>query len=240
MTERVQISTVAFEGPHRVGKGLNITKLSTYLTHKGTPHVVLRGDGTRPGLGESIGDPPSEYWVKTGQLLRNPDTPKEMWNYASYVLSKELLIWKNVYLPRLIIESSTNKGLIILDRSILSRTMIPRELIEPSEWEREVPLSLYKKPANWKGKPISIDAVAPDTVISLVAPLNTLIGRLEKDNSKFEFRKRLLTSRYDWYLNAADYIPQHLKPRVKEFNTDLPPDEVFEKILTNLQQTINI
>jgi thymidylate kinase len=230
LVENKPVSVVSFEGPHRVGKGQNIKLLSQYLSEKNIPHVVLKGDGSRSGEGQIEGDPESLYWQKLSSELRNSEVPKEMWNYAAYLLSREFLVWKNVYMPRKLNFSNSHRGLIILDRSILSRTLIPRELTEPSKWSEEIPNTLYKKPDNWKGKQIDLESVTPDLVFSLHAPLNVLLERLDKDDPKYEFRKRNLIDRYNWYIDSVNYIPKELETIIVSVDTNRQPDKVFSNI----------
>ena len=234
------IQSVAFEGPHRAGKGCNINLLSEYLANKNIPSVTLKGDGSRPGVGDSEGDPFSKYWQDASSELHKPNVDAELWEKAAYILSKEYLIWKGIYFPRKIKQLGVESGVIILDRSILSRTLIPREKISRHLWNEEVPNNLYRKPENWKGQEIKIDNVTPDLIFSLYAPLETLIARLDKDDPKYEFRKRNLINRYEWYIDAVNYIPESLKSHVVSVNTNRDPNLVFEDIKSVLKERMGI
>ena len=234
------IQSIAFEGPHRAGKGCNINLLSEYLANKNIPSIILKGDGSRPGVGSSEGDPFSKFWQSVSLELHKPDADTELWEKAAYILSKEYLIWKEIYFPRKIKQLGVESGVIILDRSILSRTLIPREKIDPHLWNEEIPNSLYKKPESWKGQEIEIVDVTPNLIFSLYAPLETLISRLDKDDAKYEFRKRNLIRRYEWYIDAINYIPESLKSRVVSVNTNRDLNLVFEDIKSVLKERMGI
>lgn len=232
------IRSIAFEGPHRVGKGYNINLLSEYLADKKIPSIILKGDGSRPGSGSSEGDPLSKYWQNISFELHRPNVDTTLWEKAAYILSKEYLIWKNIYFPRKIEKAGAKCGVVILDRSILSRTLIPREKVDRHLWSEKIPSDLYKKPKDWKGREINIDDVAPNLILSLYAPLETLVSRLDKDDPKYEFRKRNLINRYEWYIDAVNYIPERLKSHVVSINTDRNPNLVFEDIKSVLEERI--
>lgn len=236
----IAIPVVAFEGPHRVGKETNIQKLQEYFTNKGVPCKVLRGDGSRTGQNNNEGDPYSIFWQRLNSDLHKPETPKDLWNYSSYILAKEFLICKRVYFPREIHKQQKNFGVIILDRSILSRTLIPREILDQVCWKDQIPNILYKKPAVWKGKEICIDDVAPDLILNLVAPIEVLLSRLDKSDPKYTFRKGNLLKRYDWYIDSVNYIPDHLKCRVVTIDTNRNTNEVFEEIVSVIDQKIDL
>ena len=239
-SQNYNISTIAFEGAHRAGKGTNIQFLCNHLEERGIPHITLRGDGSRLGIGRDMGDPYSPYWQKLSTELHEKDVPKEKWNFAAYLLAREFIIQKNVYMPRLLENSHKDKGVVVLDRSVLSRTLIPREMVDPCLWDSEIKKMLYSKPGTWKGKEIKVEDVTPDIIFDLVAPLEVLLSRLDKNDPKYEFRKRNLTERYDWYINTEKYLPEEIRSKVVKINTDRSPTEIFCEIASIICEKLKI
>lgn len=234
------VKTIGFEGANRVGKGVQMCLLSEALESAGIPVITIRGDGSRTGLGDSPGDPYSEWWQDVNAKLREPETDKSLWNYAAYRLARELLIWRDRVLPKQVQAMDSEYGVLLVDRNLLSRTMIPREM-DPGATE----IVLYGADARCysgrpKGRVLDEYDVCPDIIFELVAPKEVLLGRIRNDDPKGDFRRWLIEERYDWYLNATDYLPDDLQTRVHRVDSSLPIDVVQGNIRDLLLQNLNI
>jgi thymidylate kinase len=124
MIEQHNIKTIAFEGLHRSGKGTQIEILNKKLEELGIPSIIIRGAGSRPNSDEHIGDPYSSWWEDHLKVLRSAGVKKEDWNDGSRRLARELIIFRDRVLPKLLIESGKKEAVLLIDRSILSHLAI--------------------------------------------------------------------------------------------------------------------
>ncbi len=240
MSSEVTIKTIGFEGAHRVGKGVQMDLLAEELNSAGIPTLIVRGDGSRTGRGSTPGDPYSEWWMDVNGYLRNSDTDKSLWNHTSYRLARELLVYRDRVLPKIVREMDQRYGVLLVDRSILSRTMIPRELNPDARSIELYPEAARGYFGHQKGRKLNEYDVCPDIIIELVAPKEALLERIEPGDPKAEFRRRLIEDRYDWYLNAIQYIPEDLQARVYRVDSSLAIDEVQANIRSIVSSRLNI
>jgi thymidylate kinase len=237
------IYTIGYEGANRTGKGTQIDLMSELLTNNSLPHIVIRGDGSRQGIGMSPGDPFSEQWKKVNGYLRNPETDRNVWNTTSYRLARELIVWRDRILPQVIQQSGAESGFLLVDRSILSRTLVPREIkkdMAPDAIELYSPDMREEGMVDKKGRTLSVHDVVPDILFELVAPKDKLLARFDDSDPKNVWRKWLVENRYDWYLNAAQYIPTEYTERVVRINADKAPEEVFADIITHINSKFDL
>lgn len=228
MSERVTV--IGFEGPHRVGKGEQIERLGRHLDSRGVMNLTLRGDGSRTGEGISYTDTKSDWWIDINKRLRTPERKLEDWNVTSNRLARELVVWRDRLMPNLLDRIGRYEGVLLVDRSLLSRTLIPREQgLDPKE-ALYVPLG--------KGRVIIPDDVCPDIIFDLTAPKETLMARLDPSDPKYDFRKRLIEQRYDWYVDAKNHIPEHLQSRVITVDSSRPIEEVSYDIITHTENLL--
>src|SRR5512136_3014603 len=121
---QVEIISIGFEGPNRVGKGTQCALLRDWLAERAIPSLIVRGDGSRTGSGERSEDPPSPWWQAVNRRLHGLPVNYEEWNLAAYRLARELVVWRDRVLPRLVKAQGQHMGVLLVDRSLLSRTMI--------------------------------------------------------------------------------------------------------------------
>lgn len=231
------ITTIGLEGPNRVGKSTQSELLKSHFESLGIPVVVVRGDGSRSGLGKTQGDPESKTWQEIDASLRIPGGDLEEWNKSSYRIARELLVWRDRILPNIAKEAGVSDAVLLIDRTLLARTLVPREMGTPNrlyddEMRPENPISGLKK-----GSVVTAESVVPDIIIQFVAPKELLLARLGDDNDeKNLLRKRLLEERYSWYLDAHNYIPAELTNRIVRINAAEDTDSVFKQILDALHE----
>ncbi len=228
-----KVFSIGFEGSHRSGKGTNIELLKNKLEKLKIPFIIVRGSGTRPNEGEHIGDPISDWWTKKLPLLRREGSSIKDWNESSYRLARELIVFRDRVLPNMLKESSSKIAFLLVDRSILSETMITRE--SENETGR---INLYPDNAGEKGKVITAEMVCPDILFNFIADKETLLLRLDKSDPKYEFRRKLIEEKSDWYKDAKDFIPNNLKDRVIEINATKTLEEIQEEIMKILSEKI--
>ncbi len=230
---KVEIISIGLEGPNRAGKGTQCALLQDWLAERAVPSLIVRGDGSRTGSGEQPGDPPSAWWQAANRCLHAiHDLPVdyEEWNRAAYRLARELVVWRDRVLPRLVERQGQRLGVLLVDRSLLSRTMIPRAM-----GATDVAGALYAERYRTKGRRISPDLVCPDLIVNLTAPRRVLAARLDPGDPKFEFRKRLIEETCDWFGDAVAYIPRRLRPRVVKVDASEETERVFRRVVSLVQ-----
>lgn len=169
---------IAFDGNHRCGKGTQIARLEASLAAKGYYPYVLRGDGSRPGTGEFNGDPESEWWQGFKDYVKEFENEYDAWRIGSQKLLAEAAIKRKDL-------SGNPDAVILFDRSLLSRAqMTIKEGLDPSV------NNMYPSENGEMLDAGTIDLLKPDLIIYLGAPINVLVGRLEKDDPKYEFRRQ--------------------------------------------------
>ncbi len=226
----VEIISIGFEGPNRVGKGTQCALLRGWLAERGIPSLIVRGDGSRTGSGERPEDPPSPWWQAVNRRLYGLPVDYEAWNRAAYRLARELVVWRDRVLPGLVRAQGQRLGVLLVDRSLLSRTMILRAM-----GTTDGTGDLYAERYRTKGRRISPETVCPDLIVNLTAPRRALLARLDPGDPKFEFRKRLIEETGDWFDDAAAYLPRPLRSRVVKVDASEETERVFRRVVSLLQ-----
>lgn len=220
--EKPKIISIGFEGPNRAGKGTQIELFSNQLEKMNIPYLVVRGDGSRPNQGEHKGDPISEWWSKTMPLLKNPENKdSNLWNDSSARLARELIVFRDRVLPNIAEQNNKPLAVLLVDRTLLSRTMVPR-----SQGEKDIPNNLYPKDSK-----IDVNKICPDLIFNIIVDKETLLSRLDENDPKYEFRKKLILEKYDWYLDAHKYIPNELQDRIIQIDGTSDPNTINDSII---------
>ena len=220
--EKPKVISIGFEGPNRSGKGTQIELFSNQLEKMDIPYLVVRGDGSRPNQGEHKGDPISEWWSKTMPLLKNPENKdSDLWNDSSARLARELVVFRDRVLPNIAEQNNKPVAVLLVDRTLLSRTMVPR-----SQGETDIPNNLYPKDSK-----IDVGKICPDLIFNIIVDKETLLSRLDENDPKYEFRKKLILEKYDWYLDAHKYIPNELQDRIIQIDGTSDPNTINNSII---------
>ncbi len=236
MREAPKIISVAFEGIHRTGKGTQIELLKSKLDEAGIPVVDIRGEGSRTGSGNTPNNPSSDYWVHLNKELHNEGVDNlELWEKASYRLARELIVWRDRILKNKIENSLAPFGVLIVDRSLISNASLKKYQNKPDAGQIFTNEELYRTDIQ-KTKKITPNDVLPDIIIELIAPKDVLISRLEKDDPKYEFRKRNIEEKYDLYLEAKSHLEKEIAYRIVSVDSSVSPDEVYKSIEAILKQ----
>lgn len=224
----MKIITIGLDGPNRVGKGTQIQLLATHLKNLGGVVISIKGDGSRPGIGEE-GDPHSNWWEKTNRIIHQ-SASTELWDMAACRLSRELLIWKNRWLPKKMNQYGSNKGYLLIDRTILSRYAFA---LEKGRSELN---NLYSSDLRLARRGIGYLELCPDFIIRLCAPRDCLLNRLDESDPKYTFRRSLIERPVDWYEKASKTLPINIQKRIITIESTATPELVFENILTKLRE----
>lgn len=226
----VTIITIGFDGPNRAGKATQAALLQKWLAERGIFSLIIRGAGSRMGRGDQPGDPESAWWQEVNRWLRTPQSSEETWHITSYRLARELVVWRERILPNLIKSRGQELGVLLVDRTLLSRTMILRARQIP-----DVAHNLYPEKARVRGKRISAQLVCPELILNLTAPAQVLMARLDPHDSKYEFRKRLINETSHWFKDAVDFIPEPLRSRVVEIDASQEGRAVFADVVAAMK-----
>lgn len=220
------IVTIGFEGPNRVGKGTQINLLAHYLTNQEIPFLVIRGDGSRSASGLP-GDPFSFWWSEMNKKLRTTARLSD-WDLAACRLAREMIVWRDRVLLRMMRRPGKEFGCLLIDRSIISRSHVTREAgsLNPDD--------LYPQRFFARIK-ITYETVCPDIIFSLSASKDVLRARLDPDDPKYDFRKLLIETKSDWYEDVAMF-PEHIQQRIIRVDSTKAQDLVARKILCLLRK----
>lgn len=221
-----KIPLVAFEGLNRAGKGTQIDNLKNLLSEANVSFVELRGDGTRDGLGAHDGDPLSPWWQDYSKKIREEGTTTD-WHYAAYLLAKDVKAWREE-------GAVLDKQIALLDRSLISRAAF---VIDRERLPNDVLMVEHLYPVQ-PGPRIQIEDILPDIIFELVAPQEVLLSRLDKQDSKYDFRARLIREMYDTYYSSKERLPENVKERIVSIDSSKAPHDVFDSILETLNDRL--
>lgn len=223
---------VGFDGLHRTGKGTQAEMLHSVITRRGGRSVILRGDGTREGLGLHDGDPYSAEWQARSQSVKSPEgNTVEAWNAAAYLLVREL----NEKLDN----ASNQYDALILDRTLLSRAafLLHRGIgIKGTRFKLE---QMYPDNENMSSTMrIDLEKVTPDVIFDLHAPSpHEMLDRLDPKDPKYTFRSRNIKGGYDAAIIAAQHLPVELEDRVEKLDALQQPNTVHARVISHLATT---
>lgn len=224
----MKIISVGFEGPNRCGKGVQIDLLSKYLSEQSIAHIIVRGDGSRPALGDSehYKDFKSLWWDEMNEVLHSSDASFKDWDIAAKRLIQEISIFRHFTLPSLIKKSPFDFGYILLDRTILSRVMV---CVDRKQKD-------FSVEALYPGLPMESltrgeDDLIPDLIFLFTAPVEVLVSRLHEEDPKYYFRRRLIEKKGDWYEKFLHLCPQKVIDRVTKLDATLSPEDIHKNIV---------
>lgn len=221
------VLTVAIDGLNRSGKGTQLHLLKRFLQDRGLPAVILRGDGSREGKGLSEGDPCDEWWQRFRSRLADAVTSMQRfacWNEAADRLAEEYLHWRDSLMPQQVQRVNAPCGVILLDRSLLSRLMLAAD--ERGSISLE---GLYR--TEYHGTPVTWETMMPDRMLVLVAQQDTLLARLDPDDPKYGFRSGLILEKYSLFQAVLDGLPQELQGVTRHVDADQSIESVWRVCL---------
>ena len=183
-----QVPIIAFDGNHRIGKGTQIGIVGDALKKEGYRPHILRGDGSRPGLGLEENDPHSEYWAEFKEYATRQENLFDAWREGARYLVGEAVVKRQLL---------GQHDIVLFDRSVLSRTqMTLKEGIEPTFW------NMYMNRGVEGVSDDDIRGLNPDLLVYLAADSSIMSERLDPSDPKYEFRRANIVSSNE-YFNAA-------------------------------------
>ncbi len=225
-----KINVIGFDGLHRCGKGTQINLLGNYLSSKGVPFLVARGDGTRRGQGIEPYDPKSSWWKDNYSYFFQKEGPLEdklqRRNLLYQRLSREAHYQLNRGLPTIMKETNSEYAFLLMDRTFISRLFSMRQILPAISLEESITST---NPKNNK----TVYGVLPEIIFVLNAPKEILIERCSqaKDQpDKIEFRKDNLIRHYELYNQIVDEIMEDQRFNVQIIDGTLPPGEIHKTI----------
>ncbi len=223
-----KVITIGFDGLHRSGKGTQIRMLSDYFAVNNMASLVVRGDGSRAGMGLVPYDFLSKWWKKNLSYFKreahSPEEKKLKADLKYQRLSREARAIKNRVLPNMINESNQNLRWMLMDRTFISRYFFCKQ-IEPLI-NLEEALNVYCP----RGR--KVETVIPDMTFALVAPADTLIERISREEcnpEKYVFKTKMINTYYSLFTETLD----ELKGRrdIYIMNALRTPEEIHKEIV---------
>ncbi|MDD3046518.1 MAG: deoxynucleoside kinase [Candidatus Pacebacteria bacterium] len=227
----MEIVSIAFDGSNRSGKGLQIEMLSSYLEKKNIPYLVVRGDGSREK--NNVLEKTLPIWWEKMNLQLHSNNNLDEWNIAACKLAEELVHSKKNILPKIIQENNADAGVLLIDRSILSRAVLVSEQIQNFTID-----DLYPKYFFEKGKNLTVWDVLPDIIFFLRAPKEVLLSRLNEDDPKYHFRKKIIEEKSDYYNQVIDLFPAIIKSRISIVDATRDPSQMHGEVCKIIEKTI--
>lgn len=228
--EKARPTIVGFDGLHRTGKGVQTDLLHSAITEAGGSSIIMRGDGTREGLGLHSGDNYSIEWQQRSQRVKSPEgNTIEAWNAASFLLVNEL-------------SQTANHGdydAIILDRTLISRAAFLLHRGIGVKGTRFALADMYPDNASARSTDqINLDSVVPDVIFDLQARSpHDLLARLDINDPKYQFRARNIRGGFDAALAAHEHLPVDIEERVEVVDASEQPATIHQKIKSRLAAT---
>lgn len=197
---------VGLDGLHRAGKGTQAALLHAAISENRGRSIIVRGDGTRDGLGLSEGDPYSNEWQARSLRVKSPEgNTVEAWNAASYILMKELSEFRN----------SNEYDAVILDRTVLSRTAFLLHRGVVPEGTRTSLDELYPDNLSGEHEKLDLATTLPDVIFELKAHTpSELLERLDREDPKYTFRARNIKGGFNPASIAKEHLPEEIERRV--------------------------
>lgn len=184
-----RVPIIALDGNHRTGKGTQLNLLHNSLESDGYQPIILRGDGTRPGEGIAAGDPYSEWWKNFKNYEKSFENNFDAWRHGARLLMAEAAIQRSI-LP--------GNGVILFDRAGISRSQMT--LKEGLDLDFD---NMYGQATDLENlSDEEILTLQPDLTIHLTAPAEVLLGRLNKNDPKLEFRATNISKSNEYFEQA--------------------------------------
>ena len=170
------------------------------------------------------GDPTNTWWQGFHDRLRglSPTDQQHQWLIAARKIASEFQYWKNEYLPAKMQASQSLQGVLLVDRSLISRISLAKEFRPLCRLGQ-----LYADPG---GEDSTWRQLLPDRIISLEVSQTTLLSRLDQNDPKFGFRERLIRSCYTHHRQIVSSLPMVLRCITYPVDGDRPPERVAATI----------
>lgn len=228
------VGKIALDGCCRTGKGEQLKALNAHFTSRGVPTMILKGDGTRLGAGESWHDLGSRYWTHRHDYHAGLHTPRTEWDVDAYTLARENRIWLTA-LEGIARVSRSRFALAIFDRSIISRATlaIQREGLTEGKLTEE---QMWPPHIQIPGEEITYDETQPDILFNLTAPQEVLEGRISQTDYDRAFRMRAVYEYYDDFVRAKEALPEGTRTKIVDLDGEAPIQTITSAILSHMAE----
>lgn len=234
------IPVIAFDGLNRCGKGTQADLLQSHLLEMNVFSVIVRGDGSREGLGKNQGDPKSLWWSTFKARLKGLEGTSrwfDYWNEAACLLARELIHWRTVVVPVMMHVARYTHGALLVDRSLISRIMVLRQANEYNGLKSLYALGGLSQGINWED-------VLPDILFNFHVPRHVLLARLEQDDPKYQFRRSIIECHHSLHVSVSRDLPEPILARTIPLDGDRDPEdihaEIFEAVIPSIQPMLAI
>lgn len=220
------IATIAFDGLNRCGKGTQAGLLQNRLLELGIYSVIVRGDGSRDGVGKSEGDPEDSWWSSFKSRVSGLEGTKcwfDHWNEAACRLARELIHWKKVGVPATIAQTGYTHGVLLVDRSLVSRIMVLKQANEYNGLESLYTISSIPQDIDWRN-------LLPDVLFNFHVPREVLLSRLDQADPKYHFRRSIIEHHFYLHVSVSRNLPDPIVARTIPLDGDMDQDKVHAEI----------
>lgn len=227
--QNINILTVGFEGIHRSGKGTQISLLEQRFKDSNVGVVQLRGDGSRSASGDRIGNSISKWWDNHRSRFEVEGKRMEWWNLGADRLARELVVWRKRLIKDYLESKGYEQGLIILDRSIISRALVLISGGEIQEGQVLTPNNLYSSRVN-------ANKVTPDIIFELFAPKSIVEERLnagEGDNFK---KKGVIEREFETYYRIKNYFDMPIRRKIVSVDSSQSPSSIHDFVFETIKE----
>ena len=193
--------------------------------------IVIRGDGSREGLGESWGDPKNDWWMSFKKRLSGLEGTALWFNYwdkAACVLADELIHWKNVLMPHAVEQSGYAQGVLLVDRTLISRLMMVTQAGKSIKLDDLYLVDNKPQEVNWQD-------VLPDLIFNFHVPNHQLLARLDDHDPKHQFRLNIIEKCFSLHVAISSNLPDQIGVRTVNINGDRDPDVIHQEILNKVK-----
>lgn len=227
-----RVGKIALDGCCRVGKGEQLKALHGFFTSRGVPSMVLKGDGTRLGAGESWHDLGSRYWTHRHDFHAGLHTPRSEWDVDAYTLARENKVWVKT-LGEIARISRSRFAAAIFDRSIISRATLALQREGMTEGTL-TPDQMWPPHLQIPGEEVRYEETMPDILFNLTAPQDVLESRISQDDYDRAFRKRAVYEYYPDFVRAKDSLPGNTTTKIIDLDGEAPIAENTAIIIDHL------
>jgi thymidylate kinase len=222
------LSSIAFDGIHRCGKGTQISMLQSALQERGIHNLTIRWEHYRDWKWLNYITDPFSNWRHENKMSTDYDAKSQR-------LSRELRYFYAKFLPNLLAKIWVENSIIIQDRSIVWRYMFKN-----AEWEctKDIETLQYGKHERM------VDSViVPDLIFVLQPSQQELLRRLEtwynslQENAmiRHTYKKDYITRMYDNYYNGLSMMPEGIRTRTYHIQSDSHAIDIHQEIIEVLQ-----
>ncbi len=208
----IEVNIISFDGLNRSGKGTQLSLTQKYLEDKMQNVIIVRGDGSREGIGNpEYYDPISKWWQR---WQSNTNKSNKDWDNAYLVLNKE--IEDELYNFR----QKYNQSFFLMDRSYISRWFVERQRCKNTPFDNVIERT----------------QVFPNKYFVLDAPKEILLSRQSDDNPrKSQFRRQIIEQWYDLWQDTLNRVQERLASNMIRLDASQDKSQINKKILESIE-----